>query len=142
MDYSTKDQYIPWYARSAFKIVLNIVQVVLFIVTIWSGGWGATLAEIGKQAAAAVLKQVLIRLAIAIAINIAVSAVIKALSKVFGAKFAVVGAIAAVALAAYGVSDVSGMQLPLASQVFMVAPAIINGAIQALEVQCKKMYKL
>lgn len=80
-------------------------------------------AEIGKQAAAAVLKQVLIRLADAIAINIAVSAVIKALSKVFGAKFAaVVGAIAAVALAAYGVSDVSGMQLPLASQVFMVAP--------------------
>ena len=130
LDYSTKDQYVPWYARSAFQVVLTIVQIVLTIITIWSGGWGGALAEAAKQGAMAVLKQVLIQIAMQIAIQVAVQAVIKALAKVFGAEFAMIlGALAAVALTAYGVSQGFGVTLPYATQVYMVAPAIINASL-------------
>ena len=130
LDYSTKDQYVPWYARSAFQVVLTIVQIVLTIITIWSGGWGGALVEAAKQGAMAVLKQVLIQIAMQIAIQVAVQAVIKALAKVFGAEFAMIlGALAAVALTAYGVSQGFGVTLPYATQVYMVAPAIINASL-------------
>ena len=130
LDYSTKEQYVPWYARSAFQVVLIIVQIVLTVITIWSGGWGGALAEAAKQGAMAVLKQVLIQIAMQIAIQVAVQAVIKALAKVFGAEFAMIlGALAAVALTAYGVSQGFGVNLPYATQVYMVAPAIINASL-------------
>lgn len=133
LDYSTKDEYKPWYSRSAFKVVLTIVQIVLFIITIYFGGVGAALVEAAKQGALAVIKQILINIAISIAIQVAVQAVVKMLAKVFGAEFAaILGAIAAVVMTAYGMSNSMGLDLPFASQVMMVAPAIVGGATSAL----------
>ena len=130
LDYSTKDQYTPWYARSAFQVVLTVVQIVLTVTTIWSGGWGGGLVEATKQGAMAVVKQVLIQIAMQIAIQVAVQAVIKALAKVFGAEFAMIlGALAAVVLTAYGIGQGFDATLPYATQVYMVAPAIINASL-------------
>lgn len=130
LDYSTKDQYVPWYARSAFQVVLVIVQIVLTVLTIWSGGWGGAIAEAAKQSAMAVVRQVLIQIAMQIAIQVAVQAVIKALAKLFGTEFAMIlGALAAIVLTSYGVSQGFGVTLPYATQVYMVAPAIINASL-------------
>nr|QTZ82745.1 MAG: hypothetical protein [Enquatrovirus sp.] len=133
LDYSTKDQYIPWYARSAFKVVLTIVQIVLFVITAWSGGWGSALVQAAKQGIMAVIKQILTRIAMQIAIQLAVKAVVKALTKLFGVQFAaILGALATVALTAYGVGQNFDLSLPYATQVFMAAPAIINASLSQI----------
>lgn len=129
LDFTTYDQYVPWYARSAFKVVLTIVQVVLFVLTIYAGGAGSALVEVAKQGVAAVVRTVLIQAAIQVAIGVAIQQIVKALARVFGGQVAaILGAIAAVAMTVYGVGYGMGINLPYASQVMMVAPAITNGA--------------
>ena len=129
VDFSTYDQYIPWYARSAFKVVLNIIQVVLFVLTIYTGGSGAYFVEAFKQGIYAGVRQVITQFAIQIAISIAVQQIIKLVAKVFGGKVAaILGAIAAVVMTVYGTSTATGMELPYASQVMLVTPAIVNGS--------------
>ena len=129
VDFSTYDQYIPWYARSAFKVVLTIIQIVLSVLTIYAGGSGAYFVEAFKQGIYAGIRQVITQLAIQIAISIAVQQVIKLVAKVFGGKVAaILGAIAAVVMTVYGTSTAVGMELPYASQVMLVTPAIVNGS--------------
>ena len=129
VDFSTYDQYIPWYARSAFKVVLNIIQVVLFVLTIYAGGTGAYVVEAFKQGIYAGIRQVLVQLAIQIAISVAIQQIIKIIAKVFGGKVAaILGAIAAIVMTVYGTTAATGMELPYASQVMLVTPAIVNGA--------------
>ena len=129
VDFSTYDQYIPWYARSAFKVVLNIIQVVLFVLTIYAGGTGAYVAEAFKQGIYAGIRQVLVQVAIQIAISVAIQQIIKIIAKVFGGKVAaILGAIAAIVMTVYGTTAATGMELPYASQVMLVTPAIVNGA--------------
>lgn len=133
LDFSTYDQYVPWYARSAFKVVLTIIQIVLFVLTIYAGGVGAAVVEAAKQGVYAVVRQVIVNAAIQIAISIAVQQVIKALAKVFGGQIAaILGALAAVAMTVYGTAQGVGIDLPYASQVMLAAPAVTNGANQVM----------
>lgn len=130
LDYCFKDQYIPWYAREGWGIVLFIVQIILWYIFPPAGAAATAASQTAAQAALQVLGQIAMNIAIIVAINIAM----KYLAKLFGAEVAaVIGMVATVAMTAYGIGNSMGADLPYASQVMLVSPAIINSSINVLQ---------
>lgn len=119
--YSTYEYYESWLQSSAFKALMTIVQIIIIIFTFWTG-YGAVAASAGWQA---IVGTIVTRIAVAVAMSYALNSLVQAVAKLFGVRGSMlIAVIAVVAAAYYGYNKAQGVELPFASQVMMIAPAI------------------